>query len=97
MRERSRPPTATTLTGLMNSIASRHPDASVAFGDVQRRAADLPDRIATLTGSLRDLGVTAGDNVAIWMPNRLEWVDTWFAVAALGATLVPLNTRFAAA
>ena len=28
------------------------------------------------------------------MPNCLEWVYTYFAVAKVGAVLVPVNTRF---
>jgi fatty-acyl-CoA synthase len=51
---------------------------------------------AVLAGGLHDLGVRRGDHVAIWMNNRIEWLESWFAVARLGAILVPLNTRFTA-
>jgi HIP---CoA ligase len=32
--------------------------------------------------------------VALWAPNGAEWVITSFAVYAVGAVLVPLNTRY---
>ena len=37
--------------------------------------------------------VQAGDRVAIWAPNRPEWVVIAVALQAAGAVLVPLNTR----
>jgi len=39
-------------------------------------------------------GVEPGDRVALWAPNGLEWVVLSFAVYAVGAVLVPINTRF---
>ena len=43
---------------------------------------------------LRSLGVTAGDRVAIWLPNVPAWLTTFFACAQLGAIAVSINTRF---
>lgn len=33
-------------------------------------------------------------NVALWLANRPEWLHVLFAVAKIGAVLVPVNTRF---
>jgi len=44
-----------------------------------------------LARSLADLGVERGDRVALVSANVPEWVITFWAVAILGATLVPLN------
>lgn len=38
-------------------------------------------------------GVKPGDRVAIWAPNRPEWVLIALGLQAAGAVLVPLNTR----
>lgn len=38
-------------------------------------------------------GVDAGDRVAIWAQNRVEWIIAGLAIHAIGAVLVPLNTR----
>jgi len=50
------------------------------------------DRLArVLAQSLAELGVGRGDRVALVSANVPEWVVTFWAVAILGATLVPLN------
>ena len=43
---------------------------------------------------LLNLGVQAGDKVSLWMNNCPEWIYSMFAVAKIGAVLVPINTRF---
>src|SRR5882672_6667934 len=52
------------------------------------RAAGDSDR------ALIRLGILPGDHVALWMPNRPEWLCTFFALAKIGAVVVPINTRF---
>ncbi len=39
-------------------------------------------------------GVQPGDKVALWLTNLLEWLHIQYAVAKIGAVLVPINTRF---
>jgi len=43
--------------------------------------------------ALRALGVGAGSHVAVMLPNVPAFVVTWFALARLGAVMVPLNKR----
>jgi len=40
------------------------------------------------------LGVEPGEKVALWMNNKPEWLFLMYAVAKVGAVLVPLNTRY---
>jgi len=42
-------------------------------------------------------GVGAGDRVALWLVNRLEWLALLFGVARIGAAAVSVNTRYRAA
>ena len=49
------------------------------------------DRVAR---GLIALGVEKGEHVALWMTNRAEWLFLTFAIAKIGAVLVPLNTRY---
>ena len=49
------------------------------------------DRVAK---GLIALGVEQGEHVALWMTNRAEWLFLTFAIAKIGAVLVPLNTRY---
>lgn len=43
------------------------------------------------------LGIQPGDHVALWMPNRPEWIFAFFALSKIGAVTIPLNTRLRAA
>lgn len=65
-------------------IAGRSGDQQVTYDELEARAA----RIA---GKLKDLGVAAGDRVALFMTNSFEFLYCWFAAMKLGAILVPLN------
>jgi long-chain acyl-CoA synthetase len=47
--------------------------------------------IALATMLAEDFGVTVGDRVTIAMRNYPEWVVSFWAAAALGAVIVPLN------
>jgi crotonobetaine/carnitine-CoA ligase len=49
------------------------------------------DRVAA---GLHALGVCARDHVSLMLPNGLEFVVVWFALAKLGAVTAPVNTSF---
>ena len=40
------------------------------------------------------LGISKGDKVAIWMAGYAEWAYAYFALARIGAVMVPVNTRY---
>jgi len=48
-------------------------------------------RVRRLAASLLEQGVEPGDRVALLSANTIEWVITFWAAAAVGAALVPLN------
>jgi len=56
--------------------------------------AQLQADIDDTARALIHLGILPGDHVALWMPNRPEWLYTFFALAKIGAVVVPVNTRF---
>ncbi len=64
-------------------------DDTVTFGQMETRA-------EALAASLHGLGIKPGDRVAVVMPSWPEFVISMFAVAKLGAVLVPLNPRLTA-
>lgn len=49
-----------------------------------------------LADDLSDIGVTLGTNVAVHLPNGIEFIVTWFALARLGAVMIPLNLAWTA-
>ncbi len=54
----------------------------------------LSARVDRLARGLIELGVAKGDKVGLWMPNVPEWIVAYFAVARIGAVVVPMNTRY---
>jgi O-succinylbenzoate-CoA ligase len=54
---------------------------------------ELNARANRTAHALADLGVAKGDRVALLMMNGVEYVESFFAVAKLGAIVVPLNWR----
>src|SRR2546426_12543121 len=41
-------------------------------------------------------GVEPADHVCLWLANRPEYLFLFFAIARIGALIVPINTRFRA-
>lgn len=77
---------------LLEEAASRRTDGTfllcgaekVTYGEAQARTNGLAWQLA-------DLGVRHGSRIAVVLPNVPEMVYTWFALARLGAVMVPLN------
>jgi acyl-CoA synthetase (AMP-forming)/AMP-acid ligase II len=57
---------------------------------------EVNERINALAHSLAARGVKRGDHVAMLLFNGIEFVDTFYAAAKLGAVAVPLNWRLVA-
>jgi len=55
--------------------------------------AELDARANRVANALRAQGVRPGDRVALLMMNGVEYLETYFALAKLGAVMVPLNWR----
>ena len=55
---------------------------------------ELNERVNQLARGLIELGVQKGEKVGLWMPNVPKWVIAYFAIARIGAVVVPMNTRY---
>ncbi|CAN5517279.1 3-((3aS,4S,7aS)-7a-methyl-1,5-dioxo-octahydro-1H-inden-4-yl)propanoate--CoA ligase FadD3 [soil metagenome] len=58
--------------------------------------AELREDVRRAAAAMIDLGVEAGDRVAIWSPNTWHWVVACLAAHYAGGVVVPLNTRYTA-
>jgi len=86
-------PQSRTLPDLLDEMAGRYPDREAVVGAGDRLTyREWRARARDLAKGLLRLGVRRGDTVALLMPNRPEWLVVDFAVALLGATLVPIST-----
>jgi len=55
---------------------------------------ELDTRVDELARALLAGGLEVGDRVAIWSPNRYEWVLTQYATARIGAIMVCVNPAY---
>ena len=55
---------------------------------------DLRDRADRLAGALRRRGLVPGDRVAVYLANRVEFVDLFLACVRAGFVLVPINVLY---
>ncbi len=55
---------------------------------------ELVEQCEEVARGLMARGVTKGDRVGIWSPNRYEWVIVQYATAAMGAILVNINPAY---
>jgi len=86
---------AFTLTEfLARHETARGAATALVYADVPITYAELAAESRRVAQGLAGLGVTAGDRVALWLPNVPAWLTCFFACAQLGAIVVTVNTRF---
>lgn len=84
--------TADGVVGILLDRAKRHPDKeALTFGETRISYAGLRGRARAIAWQLRSAGIKAGDRVGLFFPNHPDYVASFFALAGLGATIVPIN------
>jgi fatty-acyl-CoA synthase len=86
-----------TAGAMLADVAGRHPerDAIVAADRRFTYAAFLREAERFARG-LSALGLKRDDKVALWLPNRPEWLFAQYGCALIGAVVVALNPRYKA-
>ncbi|HYU38586.1 MAG TPA: class I adenylate-forming enzyme family protein [Acidimicrobiia bacterium] len=82
------------LTSLRDIIAMADARAGVDFlvqGDRRVTYDEHNALVRRVAAAFQELGVEHGDRVAILSANNVEWVVLFWAAAAIGAVVVPLN------
>ncbi len=83
-----------TVAGALAIRATTDPEAPfVLFDDEVLTFGQLESQSESLAAHLANLGIEAGDRIALILPARPEFVVAMFAAAKLGAVIVPLNPR----
>jgi len=67
---------------------------ALCYSDQRWTYAEFDVEVDRVARGLIALGVEPGEHVALWMVNRPEWLFLMYAIAKVGAVLVPLNTRY---
>jgi acyl-CoA synthetase (AMP-forming)/AMP-acid ligase II len=73
-----------TFSNRANQVALEWACQEYTFADLDRRA----NRMA---GALTARGLTRGDRLALYLPNRLEYIDLFLAATRLGVIVVPIT------
>jgi crotonobetaine/carnitine-CoA ligase len=72
--------------------ADRHADTlAVGFEQKVVTCGEAVERASAVGNALTAMGVQAADRVAIMLPNGLEFLDTYFGLAAIAGAAVPVN------
>ena len=84
-----------TLWQLVERRARDAPDlAALIHGDSKTSNREFRERALRLARGLADLGVGRGDVVAVQLPNIPEYLLSYAAICALGATLQPVHMPY---
>jgi long-chain acyl-CoA synthetase len=73
-----------TATRRPHHIAIRFQDQTVTYSELNRR-------VDSLAWGLRTAGLRPADVCVVMMPNSIEWVTAYYALAKLGAVVLPVN------
>ncbi len=87
-----------TLTDLLEASAARFrnkPALLIKPGFRTRKwtFADLAELVPRVATVLAESGIRRGDAVVLWAPPRPEWAIAFFALARIGALVVPLDAN----
>jgi fatty-acyl-CoA synthase len=84
---------AWTFAGVWERAAAAFPEAPAAVhGDRSVSWADFDRRAAALAAALVDHGLRPGAKVAQYLPNRSEYLESFYAASKV--SMVPVNTNF---
>ena len=90
------PVTETLVDMLDASVKNFRRGIALEFFGVQTTYAQLGEQVARAAEGLRKLGVTAGDRVALILPNCPQHVVAFYAALRLGAIVVEHNPLYTA-
>jgi len=86
---------ASSLGDLLLSAADQVPDRDAVVLPLKRRSyAQIRDRAIRIALSLQALGIQPGDHVGLLLPTGMDFIETMFGIALLGAVTVPVNARY---
>ncbi|WP_240950044.1 FadD3 family acyl-CoA ligase [Novosphingobium sp. ERN07] len=84
-----------TIPGAAKAAAEQWPDVpGLIVGDQTWTFAELWADARSSASAMLASDVGHGDRIAIWAPNTREWILAALGAQTVGATIVPMNTRF---
>ena len=87
--------TGKTIGAALDEAAERYGDKiATVFQNGEVTYNKLKQTADLVARGFVSLGIGKGDKVAIWMAGYAEWAYAYFALARIGAIMVPVNTRY---
>ena len=86
-----------TIDANFRSTVQEWPDRDaivVRHQNIRWTYAELDHQIARVAKGLIAAGIKRGDRVALWSPNRIEWVLVQYATARIGAIMICVNPAY---
>ncbi|WP_262492615.1 AMP-binding protein [Marinobacter sp. AL4B] len=86
-----------TIGDMLDRTAQQYPDNEALVclhQDIRWSYREFVEKVNEAARAFLAIGVTKGDRVGIWSPNRYEWTVTQFATAKVGAILVNINPSY---
>ncbi|MCF2533840.1 acyl-CoA synthetase [Yinghuangia soli] len=85
------------LADLFEHAVEQYPDREAVVANGERRTySELEERANRLAHHLADAGVTAGDHVAVYAYNVIEWAEAMLAVYKIRGVCINVNFRYVA-
>lgn len=84
-----------TINEILDTTALKHPEKeAIVFGDIRLTYREVKNQVDYISVNLQKrFNVRKGDRVALLLNNCVEYGLMTFAIAQLGAIILPLNTR----
>lgn len=84
-----------TLKEMLETASERFGSkTAIVCGDKRISYKELNDDANRMANALKKLGITRGDRVALLLGNSPEFIISYFGTVKLGATAVPLDTKY---
>src|SRR5205823_89535 len=64
---------------------------ALVYEDKQLTFAEFFHRVNSLGRSMMAQGIKKGDHIILYMRNRMEMVEIYYAISTIGAVAVPIN------
>lgn len=94
MTEAANPFAGLTYGAALEHLAGRHGEReALTFRDQRYSFVALKAAADRASARLAALGLRPGDKVAMWLPNRADYVFLWLGACQIGLVAIMLNTR----
>jgi fatty-acyl-CoA synthase len=84
-----------TIPEALHKQCDQQPDAeALVYGSRRLSWREIDAWSSRVARGLYAIGVRPGDRIGLFLPNCLEWIAAFYAIAKLGAAAVPIHLRY---